>query len=389
MIPVEEALARVLRLAPVLEAETVPLREAHGRVLARALASRIEQPPFRASTMDGYAVRSSDARPGASLLVHGEAAAGRPFDGEVGPGEAVRIFTGAPVPEGLDRVVIQEDATREGDQIILAQNIDDGPYIREKASEFRQGTRMDPRRLRPVDIALVAAMNHSEVPVVRRPVVALVMTGDELAMPGEVLRPGQIVASNGFGLAGLLEAEGAEARLLPIARDDLASLKAVLALTDGADLVVTIGGASVGEHDLVARLGPDDGVMREFYKVAMRPGKPLMAGRLGSIPLIGLPGNPVSAMVCGVVFVLPMVRAMLGLGHGPAPRLEAPLAAGVAANGPREHYMRARLEAGRIRAFDRQDSASLSVLAASDALLIRPPGEPARQPGEPVSYVPL
>ena len=208
-------------------------------------------------------------------------------------------------------------------------------------------------------------------------------------MPGEDPGPDQIIASNTFGLKALLEARGARARLLPIARDTRASLETVLGLAEGCDMVVTIGGASVGDHDLVARLGPELGMERAFYKVAMRPGKPLMAGRMGAAAMIGLPGNPVSAMVCGHVFVVPMVEAMLGLGTAPAPRRAAPLATPLPANGPREHYMRARLSEAGIAAEDRQDSSLLSILAHADALLVRPPHDPARQAGEMVEYVPL
>ena len=246
-----------------------------------------------------------------------------------------------------------------------------------------------PRRLRPAEIALLAAMNMGEVPVRRRPEVALVATGDELVMPGEAPGPDQIVASNAFGLKAMLEAAGAKARMLPIARDTRASLETALGLAEGCDLIVTIGGASVGDHDIIARLGPELGLERAFYKVAMRPGKPLMAGRMGTAALVGLPGNPVSAMVCGQVFVVPMIDAMLGLGARPAPRRAAPLAAPLPENGPREHYMRARLTDGGIRAEDRQDSSLLSILSHADALLVRPPRDPARETGETVAYLPL
>jgi molybdopterin molybdotransferase len=389
MISVSEALDHLFALVAPLDIEEVPLAQAAGRVLAREVAATRDQPPFAASAMDGYAI-ADEAAPGAVLRVIGEAAAGHAFGGHVGPGEAVRIFTGAPVPEGAARVVLQEDVTRAGDTVTLGEGIGPNDNIRPAGGDFRAGQAMGaPRRLRPGDIALLASMNIGMVPVRRRPEVALVATGDELVMPGEVPGPDQIIASNGFGLKALLEARGARARLLPIARDSRASLETVLGLTEGCDLLVTIGGASVGDHDLVARLGPDLGIERGFYKVAMRPGKPLMAGRMGRAAMVGLPGNPVSAMVCGHVFLVPMVEAMLGLGTAPAPRRTAPLAAPLPANGPREHYMRARLSEAGIAAEDRQDSSLLSILAHSDALLVRPPHDPARQAGEVVEYVPL
>jgi molybdopterin molybdotransferase len=232
-------------------------------------------------------------------------------------------------------------------------------------------------------------MNIASVPVRRKPQVALISTGDELVMPGETPGPDQIIASNTFGLKALLEARGARARLLPIARDTVASLTTAFGLAEGADLIVTIGGASVGDHDLVGRVAGDLGMDRAFYKVAMRPGKPLMAGRMGAAAMVGLPGNPVSAMVCGHVFVAPMVDKMLGLGAGPAPRRETVLAAPLPANGPREHYMRARLTDQGLIAEDKQDSSLLSILAHSDALLVRPPHDPAREAGETVAYLPI
>ena len=391
MISVTEALELLFALARPLDAETVPLAEAHGRVPAAPLAARLTQPPFSASAMDGYALDGSAARPGATFRIIGESAAGHGFSGAVGAGDAVRIFTGAPIPEGATRVIIQEDVTRDGDRITLGDSLDKGPHIRPAGADFAEDTPFEaPKRLSPADIALLAAMNISELPVTHRPRVAIMSTGDELVMPGETPGPDQIIVSNSFGLAALLSDLGAEPRLLPIARDTRASLETAFSLTEDADLVLTIGGASVGDHDLVGEVAADLGMERSFYKIAMRPGKPLMAGRMASgAMMIGLPGNPVSAMVCGHVFVAPVIRALQGLPPAPAREATAPLAAPVAENGPREHYMRARIENGRITAFNRQDSALLSVLAAANALLIRPPHDPAREAGETVRYIPL
>ncbi|KPQ07827.1 MAG: molybdopterin molybdotransferase [Rhodobacteraceae bacterium HLUCCA12] len=390
MIAVEEALARVFSLCAPLTTETVPLRRAAGRVLAEPAAAGRDQPPFAASAMDGYAL-AGPVSPGQGFRVIGEAAAGHAFDGSVGPGEALRIFTGAPLPAGTDQVVIQEDVERDGDRITLRDMLDQGSHVRPAGQDFRAGDLITaPRRLRPVDLALLAAMNIAEVRVFRRPVVAIIATGDELVMPGEAPRPDQIVASNGFALKAMVEAEGGIARLLPIAGDSDAQLRAVLDMARGADVIVTIGGASVGDHDLVASTTRRLGAEPSFYKIAMRPGKPLMAGRLFDALMLGLPGNPVSAIVCGHLFLLPALRALSGLGALPAPTRAATLADAVGANGPRAHYMRARLEPeGRIRPFDNQDSAMLGILAAADALLIRPVADPARNAGHPVRYIPL
>lgn len=389
MISVEEAMARCLALAAPLPAEPVPLAEAAGRWMCEPAVARRDQPPFAASAMDGYAVQG-DPAPGTRFAVIGEAGAGHAFAGRVGPGQAVRIFTGAPVPDGATRVVIQEDVTRAADAIIVNFGRDAATHIRPQAQDFRIGDSLSPRRLRPADLALLAAMNLGSVPCARKPVVALVATGDELVMPGEDPRPDQIVASNGFALKAMIEAEGARARLLPIARDTEAELATVLGLAEGADLIVTIGGASVGDHDLVGRVS---GLEHSFWKLALRPGKPLMAGRLNGVPMLGLPGNPVSAIVCGHLFLLPMIRAMLGdpTPH-PRPR-QALLAVDLPANGPRAHYMRARLgPAGglpMITPFDRQDSALLSILGQAEALLIRPVADPARSTGSMVDYLPF
>ena len=391
MLSVDEALARVLALITPLAAEPVPLVRAAGRVLALdAVASR-DQPPFAASAMDGYAVRSNDAKPGATLRLIGAAGAGHAFAGTVHPGETLRIFTGAPLPAGADRVVIQEDVTADGDRITLGQTLDIGYNVRPAGSDFHAGARLAaPRRLTSHDVALLASMNLPAIQATRKPVVAFIATGDELVMPGEAPRPDQIIASNTFALAAMAEAEGAEARMLPIARDTEASLRTVLGLAAGADLIVTIGGASVGDHDLVAQVAESLGMERAFYKIAMRPGKPLMAGRLGGVPMLGLPGNPVSSIVCGHLFLLPAIRALLGL-TDVAPRMRrAILTTPVAANGPRTHYMRARLDgAGGIAAFERQDSSLLSVLSEANALLCRPAGDGALPIGAEVRHLAL
>lgn len=390
MISVAQALAHLFELARPMGTETVPLRQAAGRVLAQDAVATRTQPPFDASSMDGYAMRRAEVEPDAMFKLVGEAAAGHAFEGPVGPGQCLRIFTGAPVPQGLDFVVIQEDVTRRGSLITLNRDLETKDNIRRAGIDFKAGdTIAAPRRLGPADVALLASMNIAQVPVFRRPEVAILATGDELVMPGETPAPDQIIASNSFGLAAQVEALGARARMIPIARDTAASLTTALTLAATADLIVTIGGASVGDHDLVAAVAGEMGMEQSFYKVAMRPGKPLMAGRLRGVPMIGLPGNPVSALVCGTIFVAPVLRAMMGLGQAPVPLLSAPLAEALAQNGPREHYMRAFLGADGLHARVDQDSSLLSVLAASNALLVRPPHDAPRDVGDRVSYIPI
>jgi molybdopterin molybdotransferase len=389
MISVEEALARCLGLVALLPSETVPLAEAAGRWMCFPAAATRDQPPFAASAMDGYAVMGNPG-PDDTFAIIGEAGAGHAFEGQLGPAQAVRIFTGAPLPAGATRVIIQEDVVRLDDRIQVKDGLDTATHIRPLGQDFRAGDSLSPRRLRPNDLALLAAMNVPGVTVTRRPVVAIIATGDELVMPGESPRPDQIIASNSFALKAMVEAVGATARLLPIARDTEAELAVVLGLAEGADLIVTIGGASVGDHDLVGKVA---GLEHSFWKLALRPGKPLMAGRLNGTPMLGLPGNPVSAIVCGHLFLLPMVRAMLGdPAPAPLPR-KARLAVGLPPNGPRAHYMRARLTQTDglpdIAPFDRQDSALLSILGQADALLIRPIDAPACHAGDTVSYLPL
>ncbi|MAQ46046.1 MAG: molybdopterin molybdenumtransferase MoeA [Confluentimicrobium sp.] len=385
MITVAEARARILALLTPLPAEPVALRDAAGRVLAEDIVARRDQPPFAASAMDGYAVSDADARPGDQFDVIGEAAAGAGFSGSVTPGEAVRIFTGAPVPAGAHRVVMQEDVTRDGNRITLTDALDAGMNIRPAGGDFKCGDRITaPLRLGPAQLALTAAMNTPVVQVARRPVVAIMATGDELVMPGEPPGPDQIIASNSFALRAMCEAEGAEVRLLPIARDTRESLETAFDLARGADLLLTSGGASVGAHDLVGPVAEALGMERAFYKVLMRPGKPLMAGKLGDMVVVGLPGNPVASIVCAQIFILPALRAMQGLSGDAPPEDTAPLAAPVGPNGPREHYMRAQLGPEGVEIFDRQDSSLLSVLGAANVLVRRDAHDRARAAGETV-----
>ena len=392
MLSVAEAHARVLALVAPLPAEDVPLAAAAGRVLARDVVAARAQPPFDASAMDGYAVRAADAVTGAALRLIGESRAGGRFAGRVGSGETVRILTGAPVPEGADAVVIQEDVARDGETIRLAAGASPGDNIRPAGVDFAAGARLTaPRRLTPAEVALAASMDAPRLAVARRPVVALIPTGDELVPPGGRRGPDQITASNNYGLKAMLEAAGAEARLLPIARDTPESLVAAFELCEGADLVATLGGASVGDLDLVRATAEAQGMALDFHKVAMRPGKPLLAGRLGGRALVGLPGNPVSAMVCGRLFLVPAVERMLGLPGALPPALPARLASDIGPNGPRAHYMRARVEptgnGWRCAAFQRQDSSLLTVLAEANALLVRPPADPARRAGDVVEFM--
>ncbi len=390
MISVEQALEQLFALVDPLESETIPLSKANGRTLAAPVQAGRDQPPFPASAMDGYAIQKSDYQTGQTLKVIGEAAAGTRFEYKMLQGEAVRIFTGAPVPTGADWIVIQEDVDAIGRQITIRETTETKSYIRPAGTDFKAGQTLDaPQILTPQLVALLASMNIADVPVARKPEVAIISTGSELVMPGEQPDADQIIASNTFGLKAMLEAAGASVRVMPIAHDTAPALRTAFALTEGADLVLTIGGASVGDHDLVAGITEQLGMQRAFYKVAMRPGKPLMAGKLGKAAMIGLPGNPVSAMVCGTIFVLPVIRAMLGLGKAPAPHLQATLSADMLVNGPRAHYMRAKQEKGEITPFARQDSALLSVLADANALLLRPPHDPAKQAGDRVTFVPL
>ena len=391
MITVSAALNHVLALAQPLAAEPIALQNAIGRILAQPVIADRNQPPFAASAMDGYAICAVDLGAGRTQWdVIGEAAAGHQFDSPVSTGQATRIFTGARLPQGTDHVLIQEHVAAVKGSISLTDGPNDKPHVRPAGSDFTVGYKLtSPRRLTPQDIALIASMNVAQPMVARKPQIAIIATGDELVQPGENPRDDQIIASNTYGLAAMLQQVGAETRILPIARDRLGSLAEVFALTTSADLIITIGGASVGDHDLVAQAAANFGMQQSFYKVAMRPGKPLMAGHMSQIPMIGLPGNPVSAMVCGEVFVVPLVQKMLGLPSGPRTRLTAPLAGDLPANGPREHYMRGKIVDGELHVEQRQDSALLTVLNAARVLVVHKVNTPAQPKGMLMEYIPL
>lgn len=396
MISVEEARTRVLAGLRPTPAEVVALADAWHRVSAVPVAARLTQPPADVSAMDGYALRAADGSLGAELRVIGAAPAGHPFTGRVGPGEAVRLFTGSMVPAGADAILLQEDAAREGGLVRVNETVAAGRHIRRAGQDFAAGDVVVPagRRLTARDVGLAAAANHPWLTVHRRPRVALLATGDEIAMPGEPLPPGGIVSSNSHALAALVRAAGGEPMVLPIARDDRAAIAAVAEAVAGMDLLVTTGGASVGDHDLVIESLRACGMALDFWQIAMRPGKPLLFGRLGVLPVVGLPGNPVSAMVCAILFVLPALLCLSGLPGGSPPVSTAVLGASVKANDHRADHLRATIGAdaqGRPVAtpFTVQDSGMLRRLALADALILRTPHAPALQAGTEVQVIRL
>ncbi len=394
LISVGEALERVLASArEPLGDESVALGEALGRTLARDMRSLRTQPPFANSAMDGYALRAADAAAApARLQVIGESAAGHAFEGCVAAGEAVRIFTGAPMPDGADAVAVQEEARREGASVTLTASVSPGENVRTAGFDFEEGelALAAGRRLTPRDIALAAAANHPKLVVRRRPRVAILATGDELVAPGAARGPSQIVASNNFAVAGIVVAAGGEPIDLGIAVDDPAALAQSLAAARDAraDVLVTLGGASVGDYDLVQRALVAAGMELGFWRIAMRPGKPLIHGRLGAMSVLGLPGNPTSSTVCAILFLRPLLRALVGDPQAGADSSEpARLAAALPANGARQDYLRATLARGRDGVFlaspvGSQDSSLVKTLARAEALIVRAPHAPPAQAGE-------
>jgi molybdopterin molybdotransferase len=395
MIPVDEAVQRIVAAFKPLAAESVPIGDAAGRVLAEDAVAKSSQPPAPVSSMDGYAVRASDVpTSGVSLTVIGSAPAGHPFGRAITGGDAVRIFTGGVVPDGADAIVIQEDADADGDRVTFRAAAKPGQHIRVAGLDFKAGEALVKagQRLSARDLSLIAAGDVARMSVRRKPRVVFAATGDELSIPGAPRKPGGIVASSGYALAAMIERWGGHAIDLGILPDTAEAVASIADKATDADLVVTLGGASVGDHDLVQKaLGPR-GFALDFWKIAMRPGKPLIFGKLGATPLLGLPGNPVSTLVCAVLFLRPAIAAMLGVDE-PAPIVPAKLGADLRENDGRQDYLRATVEmTGGERvatAFAVQDSSMLSVLARADGLIVRAPHAPAAKAGDTVSVLML
>lgn len=386
MIPVTEARARIIAALAPVGRERVDLDQALGRILAAPVAARRTQPPLAVSAMDGWAVRQADGA--GPLRVIGQSAAGHGFSGVLGPGETVRIFTGAPVPSGADAIAIQEEAKRDGDLVTLTELPGPGRYIRPAGLDFAEGDEVLPagRRLTVRDIGLLAAADVPSIDVFRQPRIAVLATGDELVPAGLPRGPAQIVDAGRPALLAFIAAAGALPLDLGIARDDAADIAARAAKAGEADLLVTLGGASVGDHDLIARVLAEGGASLDFWRIAMRPGKPLMFGRYGPVPLLGLPGNPVSALVCALLFLGPAIARLAGRPDAPPSFATVRLAGPLGANDKREDYIRASLSPGAdgiplARPAPLQDSSQLRTLARADALIQRPVLAPALPAG--------
>jgi len=395
VISVEEALSRLLAPLEPLPYEQISLAEGLGRVLAEDVAARRTQPPFAVSAMDGYAVRAEDVeRVPVELRIVAEVPAGAGFGGHVALGEAARIFTGAPLPAGTDTIIIQEDTQRDGDRVRVLKGAPRGRYVRREGLDFAEGDVLlrAKRRLTARDIGLLAAMNRPWLLVHRRPRIGILSTGDEIVMPGDPIGPHQIVSSNSLALAAFVTACGGTPVSVGNAPDDPAALRRIAAATRGVDLLVTTGGASVGEHDLVREALAADGLELDFWQIAMRPGKPLMVGSYHGTPMIGLPGNPVSTLVCALLFLRPALDRLSGndepLGGTPTARLGVPLRK----NDRRQDYLRSRLAHAvdgelEVFPFELQDSSMMRLLSAADCLVVRPPHAPAVDAGARVPIV--
>jgi len=400
MISVEEARHRILAGLRPTPAEIVALAEAWNRVTAAPVLARLTQPPADVSAMDGYAVRAADGTLGATLHVIGAAPAGHPFDGSVGSGQAVRIFTGSVIPAGADAILLQEDATRDGDSVRVNEAVTAKRHIRRAGQDFAAGDVVVAagRRMTARDVGLAAAANHPWIGVHRRPRIAILATGDEIAMPGEPIPRGGIVSSNSHALAALVRAAGGDPVVLPVAPDNVEMIAATADAVVGMDMLVTTGGASVGDHDLVIESLRRRGMTLDFWQIAMRPGKPLLFGRLGDVPtgvaVLGLPGNPVSALVCSILFLVPAINHLLGLPGEPPATEPAILGAKLVANDHRADHLRATLARGPhgesiVTAFPIQDSAMLQRLTRADALILRAPHAAALPEGAEVHVIRL
>lgn len=395
MLSVDEALARILAGVGPLPPDIAALAETHERVLAQDLPAKLTQPPFPSSAMDGYAVRKQDVETlPAQLDIIGESAAGHPFSGQVGEGQTVRIFTGAAVPQGADHIVIQENVTASDGRAEI-HDVNAESFIRQRGADFaeRDVLLRAGKRLTARDLMLAAQMNYSELPVRRRPKIAILASGDELVPPGGTLQTGEIVSSIPAGLAAMLRKAGADPQPLGIAKDTMQSLAERIEAAKEADVLVTIGGASVGDHDLVRKALEYAGYEIGFHKIAMRPGKPLMSGARGTQRVIGLPGNPVSAMICGLIFLLPLISAFLGEDNPQLRKEGLPLAAPLPENGSRQHYMRAAYVRHdgemAVAPLPSQDSSLTLALANADCLIVRAPHAPVAQRGETVAVISL
>ncbi len=397
MLSVDDAIAEILAGAAPLGGEIIPLDRIYGRVAAVDIRARLTQPPFSASAMDGYAVRFEDAQKDVRLNVIGEAPAGAPFTGAVGAGEAVRIFTGGPVPDGADHIVIQEDVTRKDNYIIINEDQERPRHIRPAGVDFKEGDKL----VRAGEIfheihgAIIAAANIAEAAVLRRPRVALFSNGDELMEPGAALKPGQIINSNHYALTAMIQNWGGETEYLGCAADDEAAIRSYFERAQTADIIVPVGGASVGDYDFVKSAFRVLGGEIAFEKVAVRPGKPTWCGKIGNARVVGLPGNPASAIVTAALFVQPLVRLLAG-NHGDqaVKSTKAVLAAPLKANGARETYLRASLQRAddgvvRVTAAANQDSSLLSPFTTADVLIRRPINAPAAAAGDQADIVPL
>jgi molybdopterin molybdotransferase len=392
LLSVADALAQVLdRVEPLPRTDTL-LVEADGRVLTDDVAALRTQPPADLSAMDGYAVRARDvAHVPVALKVTGEVAAGHPFEAKVEAGQAVRIFTGGVVPPGADTIVVQENTTRDGEHVVVNKSEKVGRHIRSAGLDFREGQVLLPRgkRLTDRDVMLAAAMSHPTLPVHRQPKVAVFATGDELKPPGSALGPGEIIYSNGFALQALARAEGAIVTDLGIVPDQVEATSAAIrrARDSGADVLVTTGGASVGDFDLVQRGLNAEGLKLAFWRVALRPGRPMMNGRLGGMHVLGLPGNPVSAYVCAFLFLVPLLRGLQGRSDLEQARESAVLGVDLSENDERADYMRATLSPGTngtcvATPVKIQDSSMMAALAKADCLIVREPFDPAAKAGD-------